>query len=167
MNGITEIIAIDPGNQESGYCRYGHDKMANIKILGIDKISNEDLLVELHSISFKDKILVIEMIASYGMPCGKEVFETCVWIGRFIEAWNNKYELVYRKDIKIHFCQSMKAKDVNIIQALVDRFGDTNKHGKYAKGTNKNPGYFYGFAADMWQAFALAIYQYDKIKDIQ
>lgn len=63
------------------------------------------------------------MIASYGMPVGKEVFDTCVWIGRFIEAFDLEYEYVYRKDEKMNLCHSMKAKDSNIRQALIDRFG--------------------------------------------
>lgn len=93
--------------------------------------------------------MVIEMIASYGMPVGKEVFETCVWIGRFIEAYDKDYEFVYRKDEKMNICHSMKAKDSNIRQALIDRFG--------AVGTKKNPGWFYGFKADIWQAYAVGV----------
>lgn len=78
--------------------------------------------------------LVIEMIASYGMAVGKTVFDTCVWIGRFIEAGiyaNVTTEYIYRKDEKINICNSMKAKDSNIRQALIDRFGIV--------GTKKNP----------------------------
>lgn len=71
------------------------------------------------------------MIASYGMPVGKEIFDTCVWIGRFIEANDKDYKFVYRKDEKINLCNSMKAKDSNIRQALIDRFGEV--------GTKKNP----------------------------
>lgn len=78
--------------------------------------------------------LVIEMIASYGMPVGKEVFDTCVWIGRFKQIAimrNIKVEYIYRKDEKMNICHSMKAKDSNIRQALIDRFGEV--------GTKKNP----------------------------
>ena len=75
--------------------------------------------------------IVIEMIASYGMPVGKEVFETCVWIGKFAEASGMKENYIYRKEEKINLCQSMKAKDSNIRQALIDRFG--------VVGTKKNP----------------------------
>ena len=79
-------------------------------------------------------LVAIEMIASYGMAVGKEVFETCVWIGRFkeIAEFNNiKVEYIYRKDEKMNICHSMKAKDSNIRQALIDRFGEV--------GTKKNP----------------------------
>lgn len=82
--------------------------------------------------------MAIEMIASYGMPVGKEVFDTCVWIGRFIEDMNcipqdriTVTEYIYRKDEKMNICHSMKAKDSNIRQALIDRFG--------VVGTKKNP----------------------------
>ena len=75
-------------------------------------------------------LLVIEMIASYGMAVGQTVFETCVWIGRFVEiaSFNNiKFEYIYRKDEKMNLCYSMKAKDRNIRQALIDRFGPVGK----------------------------------------
>lgn len=74
------------------------------------------------------------MIASYGMAVGREVFETCVWTGRFIEIARLRkieVEYIYRKDEKMNLCQSMKAKDSNIRQALIDRFGEV--------GTKKNP----------------------------
>lgn len=80
-----------------------------------------------------DKV-IIEMIASYGMAVGKEVFDTCVWIGRFkqiSESQDIEVEYIYRKDEKINICNSMKAKDSNIRQALIDRFGGV--------GTKKNP----------------------------
>ena len=60
------------------------------------------------------------------MAVGKEVFDTCVWIGRFIqqaEEIGKGYSYIYRKDEKMNICHSMKAKDSNIRQALIDRFG--------------------------------------------
>lgn len=78
--------------------------------------------------SLKDYIdlIVIEMIASYGMPVGESVFQTCVWIGRFVELgifYEKPTTYIYRKDEKMNICHSMKAKDSNIRQALIDRFG--------------------------------------------
>lgn len=147
---MRTIICIDPGNTESAYV-YTDTIFSFIKHR---KLPNEELLKIIYE-NEKPDIVAIEMIASYGMPVGKEVFETCLWIGRFIEALGSeKVKLVYRKDIKIHLCGSMKAKDANIRLALIDRFGNP--------GTKKNPGFTYGISKDMWSALAVASYSIDK-----
>jgi hypothetical protein len=97
------------------------------------------------------------MIASYGMPVGREVFETCLWIGRFVEAWASRggeYRLVYRREVKLHLCESVRANDANIRAALIDRFGP----GKPAAiGTKKAPGPLYGLKGDEWAALGVAL----------
>ena len=99
------ILAIDPGNIESGYV-FTKD---NLEVLEKGKIKNEDLLKKLEWFKFYDSVnkthIAIEMIASYGMPVGVEVFETCVWIGRFLEACKTVFpdaeiKFIYRKDEK-------------------------------------------------------------------
>jgi hypothetical protein len=99
--------------------------------------------------------VAIEMIASYGMPVGREVFDTCLWVGRFIETAARaayKADLVYRRDVKLHLCGQARAKDANIRQALLDKFG-----GKAAQGTKATPGPLYGVKADVWSALAVAV----------
>lgn len=159
-----EILAIDPGNIDTAYVLIDSE---TYKPLRFGKIPNDEFIELLQDIgnppqSFESAYgkdapeTVIEMIASYGMPVGKEVFDTCVWIGRYYESVAGA-ELMFRKDVKMNMCNSTKAKDGNIIQALKDRFGD--------KGTKANPGWFYGFKADCWQAYALGVTYIDKLKE--
>lgn len=152
------ILAIDPGNIESAYVLM--DEW--YKPVEFGKERNETATHTLNDMvgSGTNIDVVIEMVASYGMPVGKEVFDTCVWIGRFLMVLNFGCEptLMYRKDVKLNLCGQTKAKDSNIIQALKDRFGD--------KGTKKNPGWFYGFKADCWQAYALGVTYLDKSKGV-
>lgn len=154
------ILAIDPGSTESAYVVLDE----NLKPVEFAKVKNELLLGFLYGDRFLDvKQFAIEMIASYGMAVGKEVFDTCVWIGRFYEAinWTNDEEpiYIYRKDEKMNLCHSMKANDATIKQALVDRFayGISN----YGKGNKANKGWFYGFKADVWAAYAVGVTYYD------
>ncbi len=99
------------------------------------------------------------MIASYGLAVGKEVFETCVWIGRFIECFKCPFTwYIYRKEEKMNLCGSMKAKDSNIRQALIDRFG--------VVGTKREKGWFYGFKKDIWSAYAVGVTFLDKQKGL-
>lgn len=151
------LISIDPGNAMTAYCIIDAE---TYKPLEFNKIPNAKLLNILRQPFSKDAVVVIEGVASYGMPVGKEVFETCLWIGRFMQAAETagaKVELIYRKDVKINLCGSMRAKDSNIRQALLDRFGEV--------GTIKNKGWFYGFKADIWSAYALAISYLDLQKE--
>ena len=159
------ILAIDPGNVESGYALLD----INLKPIEKGKVKNEILLEDIKMDRFwydspkdEEDHIAIEMIASYGMPVGVEVFETCVWIGRFIQAIGNGLEprFIYRKDEKMNLCGSMKANDATIKQALVDRFARGQKN--YGKGTKKAPGWFYGFSKDMWAAYAVAVTYYDR-----
>ena len=76
------ILAIDPGTFESAFVRMDGD----YRPVSFGKIPNEELLQRIYGAEKEDR-LVIEMVASYGMAVGKEVFETVLWIGRFWEAF--------------------------------------------------------------------------------
>lgn len=109
--------------------------------------------------------MAIEMIASYGMPAGASLFETCVWIGRFWQVavetgWT--CQKVYRKDVKLWLCGTNRAKDSNVRQALLDKFPRTGGGKTPQVGTKKQPGPLFGFAGDMWAALAVAMYALDK-----
>ena len=149
------MIAIDPGTNESGFVVM--DKM-DIVEHGI--MRNEDILDML--IHFEDRILAIEMIASYGMAVGASTFETCVWIGRFTQQWQPRHvEFIYRKDAKMYLCGSMRAKDKNIRQAIMDKYGSERS---IAIGTKKNQGPLYGISKHMWAALAVGLTCQDKIE---
>ena len=84
------IMAIDPGNTESGYVI-----MEGYKPVEFGKISNGDLIQKISMMDTDQKrcpeAMAIEMVASYGLPVGKDVFDTCVWVGRFWqECWNTQ-----------------------------------------------------------------------------
>ena len=149
------ILAIDPGNRESAYVIFNGEKVI-AKGKGANRIVEQALFMR-RGID----VVLIEMVASYGMPVGADVFETCVQIGRFqriLEAGKDVH-LVYRKDVKHHHCGTSKAKDSNIRQALVDKYAKGASN--YGKGTKAKPGFFYGFRADIWQAFAIAAYWHE------
>ena len=96
------------------------------------------------------------MIACYGMPVGAETFETCLMIGRILEIWERRnipHRLVFRREVKMHLCGTMKAKDPNIRQALIDKLG--------VVGTKKNPGPLHGVSSHLWAALAVAVFAID------
>ena len=151
------ILAIDPGSTESAFVLWDGERVLDkgkwenftlVKRLGVPKCSEAPLLV-------------IEQVRSYGMPVGKDVFDTVFWSGRFVEAWDGMWEQIPRKDVKMHLCGTTRAKDSNIRQALIDRFGKP--------GVKAAPNEVYGedgskekkLKADGWQALALAVTVYD------
>ena len=137
------ILSLDPGTTHSAFVQFdqrgihdhGHLPNAEIRQILIGREYTR---------------CAIEMIASYGMAVGASTFETCVWIGRFIEISRVEVELIFRKDIKLFLCGTMRAKDANIRQALIDKIGP--------QGTKKTPGPTYGIKSHTWAALAVAVY---------
>jgi hypothetical protein len=154
-----KILAIDAGNTYSGVAIV---ELPEFRLVWFDKLPNEEIYDRIKN--YKIDEVALEMVACYGMPVGRDVFETCVWIGRFIEQLKDKkISFVYRKDEKMCLCGSLKAKDSNIRQALINRYA---KHDfKTGKGTKKNPDVFYGVANDVWQAIAVAVTHYESEAD--
>ena len=148
------ILAIDPGTYRSAYVIW----RPRDHIL-VDKglIENDDMVNVVRAFGTMHSPvvgrLVVEMVGHYGtgMSVGKSVFETCVWIGRFIQAQQSPYgsELIFRKTVVARLCGSAKGRDANVRQALIDRYGPT--------GTKKNPGKLYGVKKDIWQALGVAV----------
>ena len=137
------ILALDPGTTHSAFVQYdqrgihdhGHLPNAEIRQVLIGREYTR---------------CACEMIASYGMAVGASTFETCVWIGRFIEVSRVEVELIFRKDIKLFLCGTMRAKDANIRQALIDKIGP--------QGTKAQPGPTYGIKSHSWAALAVAVF---------
>ena len=157
-------VAIDPGNIESAWVLYDtishkvHNaaKEPNAKV--IDRIIN-DGWYNRGGVQLAPELLCMEMIESMGMAVGLSVFHTCVWIGRFLQAWEQSGLLgevrhVTRRQEKLFLCGTMRAKDKNIRQAVMDRYGNTRQE---VIGKKKTPGPLYGIANDMWAALAVAI----------
>ena len=147
------VLAIDPGPTESAYVLLNDDGVP----FRWEKVPNEALLQTLAAVPTSRlgaDLLAVEMVASYGMPVGADVFQTVLWIGRFIERWGGDYKLVYRKDVLLHLCNQRNAKDSNLRRALLDRYGPTKE---VAVGRKASPGPLYGLTGDCWSALAVGV----------
>lgn len=160
------ILAIDPGPIESAYVFWDGTRLNGFRKTENALVLDEISLCGKFSVSRTPDVLVIEQIKSYGMSVGESVFETVFWSGRFAAACEyNKFthmdwDRMPRMDVKMHLCHSPKAKDSNIMQALIDRFAPNTRN--KGKGVKAAPGFFYGFHSDVWAAFALAVTFFDQ-----
>jgi len=151
---MPDLFAIDPGSERSAVVALNCDTHS---VLGAVILQNCDVANWIIAEMFAGDLVAIEMVASYGMPVGRDVFDTCVWIGRFFEALSTRAEvrLITRPEVKMHLCcQTRGVNDAVLRQRLIDRYGP----GKAAAvGTKKHPGPLYGLKGDMWQALALGV----------
>lgn len=146
-----KLFAIDPGPEFSAYVVYDTDTKTPLEW---EKTDNHIVKVALAHHSWRGQPVAIEVIASYGMAVGAEVFSACEWIGRFTEASMMHPYRVYRRDVKLHLCGVTKAKDTNVRQALIDIYGPGKDK---AIGRKATPGPLYGLKADCWAALGVAI----------
>jgi hypothetical protein len=149
------MIAVDPGNTRSAWVAFDGQR-----VLGHGIDLNLDLRNRLSRLNAPGapidpvELVVFEQIESFGMAVGREVFETVFETGRMYQAANATTARLTRKAVKLHLCQSMRAKDANIRAALIDKFGGSND---VAIGKKASPGPLFGIRADEWSALAIAV----------
>jgi len=151
------VLSIDPGTLESAYVLM----TGTYEILGFGKVENNEMLKVIRKHDTVEHF-VIESMTSYGMAVGASIFTSCIWIGRFVQCaidwYNPKFvEYIYRPEVKLNICKSVRAKDSNIRRALLDRYGEV--------GTKKNKGVLYGFKSDIFSALAVGTTYLDKLKN--
>jgi len=162
------LVAIDPGTTSSGVCLM---LIEDMKPLWCDKVENHLLIGKVltqiydRHLTVQPLKVVIERMQGNNMPVSLDVFITCEWIGRFTEAFmqfaDASVDYVFRREEYRALCANIYThNDKGVRQALVDRFamGQPN----YGKGTKSKPGWFYGFSADSWSAYAVGVTYLDK-----
>lgn len=149
------IYAIDPGTRQSALVVL--NVRQGLEIEDRCLVDNGAMIALLRKFKFQPwDMLVVEQIAAMGMAVGQEVFATCEWSGRFIEAWDvrgGQHARLKRLPIKIHLCGQARAKDSNIRRVLMDRFG--------GDASVKKGGALYKLKGDEWSALAVGVTYYD------
>lgn len=148
------VLGLDPGTTQTGLALF--DPVAGT-IQGLHQ-DNEQVLQFLQMMApLPDQLLILEGIKSYGRAVGQSVFQTCCWLGRFMETWDRPgglWACYYQEQAKLWLTKSLKSKPSEINRSLQDRWG--------AKGTKKQPGRLYGFKGDhCFSALAIATYGLD------
>ena len=162
------ILAIDPGTEQSGICL---TRTEDYKPLRFGKIHNELILSWLYEndVPLASTEAVIERMQGNSFSVGESVFLTCEWIGTFKVYLANlsiPYSFIYRREEYKQICGNIYTRnDKGITDALVDRFCPYGTAKTKAKGTKANPGWFYGFSKDVWQAYAQSVAYIDIQKE--
>ena len=158
------ILAVDPGSERSAWLLY-NTKTKRPETFGIQSNAHVCCTINMYSHNLRERQgglyhFVIENMQSMGMAVGASVFNTLIWIGKMESAWYRTWmtdttgSRIYRSQVKMHLCGSMRAKDTNVRHALMNRYGGDNKT---AVGTKKKPGPLYGIVKDLWSSLALAV----------
>lgn len=148
-----KLFAVDPGPSQSGWLLCETDPF---RVLASGVSLNFEMLDGFREYRVEFDVLVIEKVESFGMAVGEEVFDTVFVSGSFAEAVQRDRHVpvvrIGRRAVKLNLCGSARAKDANIRQAVIDRFG-----GASAIGKKDSPGPLYGVKSHVWPALALAL----------
>ena len=171
-----QILAIDPGTTRTAYCMMTEAP----SVISAADVENEIVLRLVEDRDY-DQMVVECMearnLSAAGQAIGQSTYETCIWIGRFIQAAairGKPVARVYRSEERSLLVPTKKNKlpqppkgtgsttDAKIRATLIALFAKHDK--KNGKGTRRNKDMFYGFQGDMWAAFAVGYTYLEKQK---
>lgn len=179
------VIGIDPGTFKSAYvvlARSSDLEPSRTVLQESAEVDNEQLLLKLRRYQIGAEqnpgffagrtFMAIENIEGMGMMVGRTTFDTCIWIGKFVEAWENNTRqlahLVSRGDERIVLCgcstyinpvtgKRQKISDAAIRASLIERFEPTGGGRIPQIGVKSKPGPLYGVSGHAWQALSVAM----------
>ncbi len=159
------VLGVDPGTTQSAFV-----VLNGKKIIEHGKRANEDVLEVLRKWSRMDTPppMAIENIGGQRRnpkggfaAVGQETFDTCIWIGRFIERYGvRRSHLMQRSEVVRHVCGKIpraKEGEKKVSRDTLVRAGVIGLYGEDAIGTKAAPGPLFGLSADQWSALAIAI----------
>jgi hypothetical protein len=140
---MTTILAIDPGNAQSGVVRFNGER-----VLFAGVIENPDVLKIIAD--DRSEILAIELFVATNQRLGNESIETIHWGGRFHQASGDpdSVVLVPRLQVKKALGLTQRDGDKEVNAALQRVLGP--------KGTKAAPGPCFGVASHSWAALGVA-----------
>ncbi len=161
------ILGIDPGPEESGYVIWD-----GTRILEFGNADNTKLALALSDTTYpfppegkrffvnEPEECAIEQIRGFGVMASDKLFDTCMWTGRFMQAFGqHRTHWLPRKKVAAHICGvGGISKDQFVREAILSRFGGKD----VAVGKKANPGPLYGISGHLWAALAVAITFYDQ-----
>lgn len=143
------LIACDPGTYDSGVVVIG----GGDRILLAEQMPNEDFIGYMKD--WPSWHVVIERLHGQGKNIGRETFEACEWVGRFVQAAGpERVTLIRRVDLRFHWTGDTSGDDAALKRAVMDEYGGK----EIAIGSKKNPGPLAIIKSPhCWQALALGL----------
>lgn len=169
------VVGIDPGSEHSGIVFFNVEEN---RVIEAEDVTNSVALAWCRGVSraripaSNVQCLFVETIESMGLAVGKSTFQTCIWIGRFIQAFEtttgSAARLVSRGDEKTVLCGASTFRnpdtgkrkavgDGQIRKAIIERFPATGGGAIPQIGTKAQPGPLYGVSGHCWQALAVVL----------
>lgn len=172
------VHALDPGSEDTG-CVSIVVETGEVTYAAIEP--NRNVLAAVRRID-SDEVLAIEYPFCRGQLMQQQTIDMVCWIGRFIEAFgcDDRVVRIDRLKVKLAICGITSAKDRQVRQAIIDRYGGQHKaigavkchvcSGKGWRGRGRPtcpackgakwrhpPGPLHGIKGDEWSALAVAI----------
>lgn len=153
------VVGIDPGPEVSSavVASVSGASVRPLRVVHDAPVATfESLLAELRATG-APVVVAIEMVESFGLAVGREVFETCVTIGRLLDMAARlgcDVRRIGRPEVKLAVCDSRRATDAQVREACLVAFGGTKD---VAVGTKKVPGPLYGVSGHAWAALAVVL----------
>lgn len=163
---MRNILAVDPGPEKSGWVIIDTETYDPIKS-ELDK--NERLYDWVGVYADSMEAIIVERPICTRMA-GTSISETAIVAGYVAGVANKSCPCYYITRPKVKGRIAHRGTDSDVISYLVGRFAEGEPN--MGKGTKKAPGFFYGFKADIWQAYALGVVFLDMLmgankKDIE